>query len=126
MHRVFADAAFWIAKVNPADNLHEAAVVAEEAVGHAQIVTTDSVLSEVLARLNKRRQLRAAAAKLTRSLYANPNIEVVAQRPGLFARALTRYENLSDKTCSLVDCISMEVMDDFRTRRLYPPDAEPG
>lgn len=44
-------------------------------------------------------------------MFANRNVTVVRVNPAIFARGLARYESMPDSTASLVDCISMEVMD---------------
>ena len=48
MERVFADSGYWIALVNPRDNLHQKAHAVLRDLRPAQIVTTEMVLTEFL------------------------------------------------------------------------------
>ena len=45
---VFADSGYWIALINPDDELHEKAVNLRTSLGNRRIVTTHLVLNEVL------------------------------------------------------------------------------
>src|SRR4051812_20126130 len=48
MKRVFADAGYWIALLNPADALHDTATQASGTFGRTRIITSELVLAEVL------------------------------------------------------------------------------
>jgi predicted nucleic acid-binding protein len=48
MRRVFADAGYWIALLNPKDGLHAKARQVSIALGQVRIVTSEMVLAEVL------------------------------------------------------------------------------
>jgi len=49
MRRVFADADFLIALLNPKEQLHAKAKAVSKALGQALIVTSEMVLTEVMA-----------------------------------------------------------------------------
>lgn len=49
MKKVFADAAYFIAQLNPREQLHSRARAVSSQLGQARFVTTEMVLTEVLA-----------------------------------------------------------------------------
>ena len=124
MKYVFADSVYWFALINQRDEHNAEAKRAERELGNVTVVTTDSVFGEVLALLSRRRDLRAGALQLLRNARNHPNMEIVHQHAGLFNRAIERYERQGDRTASLVDCISMEVMDDYRIMEVLTADRD--
>ena len=80
MKKVFADADYLIALLNPREQLHQAASNVLRALGQAHCVTTEMVLAEVLAfYANKGPSLRNAAVMVALRLRDNPNATVVPQ-----------------------------------------------
>ena len=124
MKYVFADSVYWFALINQQDEHNAEAKRAERELGNVTVVTTDSVFGEVLALLSRRRDLRAGALQLLRDARNHPNMEIVHQHAGLFNRAIERYERQGDRTASLVDCISMEVMDDYKIMEVLTADRD--
>ena len=124
MKYVFGDTVYWLGLINPKDDHHAEALRAERELEGVAIVTTDSVLGEVLASLSRRHDLRAGVLKLLRDARNHPNMEIVHQHVGLFNRAIERYERQGDRTASLVDCISMEVMDDYGITEVLTADRD--
>lgn len=111
MKTVFADTLYWVSGLNPRDQWHRAVVAAESALGDFQIVTTETVLIEVLNYYcENTTYLRQAAAKLVNNILADSDIEVVAHSLAVFQAGLKLYEARPDKGYSLTDCISMNVM----------------
>ena len=111
MRETFADAGYWVALVDRADDLHLKAVSAGRALGSTRIVTTDAVLTEFLNHYSGYgEQLRGEAAGLVRGLLEDPLVEAVALDRSLFLSGLSLYERRRDKEYSLVDCISMVLM----------------
>jgi predicted nucleic acid-binding protein len=111
MKHVFADAQYWVALINNQDQSHAAAKAASIALHGAVIITTEEVLTEVLAFFSERgRFLRQFAAATIRSIYANQTMRVVPQSSQSFAAGLDLYEARPDKGYSLTDCISMVTM----------------
>jgi predicted nucleic acid-binding protein len=106
---VFADTGYWEAVLNPNDRLHEKARAVSAALGKARIVTTEMVLSELLAALSKLPVRGLAIAGVDRIRY-NPNVEVVPQTSLQFAHAYDLYRSRADKEWSLTDCASFGVM----------------
>lgn len=111
MRRVFADAGYWIALLNPKDSLHVKTREVSATLGRARIVTSEMVLTEVLnAFASKGETLRQAACSLVDQIRANPNAEVVPMTSSAFREAMERYRSRADKTWGLTDCTSFLIM----------------
>ena len=112
MKKVFVDSQYWIAIVRPNDPWKEAATRAKTSLENVILITTDEVLSEFLAALSKGGPaIRQAAVKMVRAIMGNANVRVVQQTRDGFLKGIERYESRKDKQYSLIDCISMNVMD---------------
>ena len=110
MRRVFADAVYWIALINPKDQWHQLAIQASVRFGTVLLVTTDNVLEEVLNFYSERgERFRGVAAENVRAILLNLNVVVVSQSHENFLNGLELYENRLDKGYSLTDCVSMIV-----------------
>ncbi|MDG2990600.1 nucleic acid-binding protein [Candidatus Synechococcus calcipolaris G9] len=113
MRVVFADTGYWIAFLNPHDDLHDKALNLSKAVQPAHIVTTEMVLVEVLNDFSDRGEyFRQSAVNLIRMLYQHPNTTVIPQTSVQFQSALTLYEQRPDKEWSQTDCVSFKIMED--------------
>lgn len=107
----FADAWYFIALLDSFDSHHTRARRLRATVRGDALITHDAVLTEVLAYFSgDGARARREVAALVRRLLGTVNV-VESSRP-LFLRALARYEQRADKGYSLVDCMSMEVMED--------------
>ena len=112
MKTVFVDTVYWIATARPNDPWNESARRARRQLGRVRLVTTDEVLTEFLAALSRAGPaLRLGAARVVRTILANPNVRVVPQSRESFRKGLERYQARSDKSYSLQDCVSMNVME---------------
>ena len=112
MKRIFADTSYWIALLNPRDELHGRAVAVDQSCPDNQIVTTEMVLVELLNCFSDRGpRLRLAASKAVNTLRTNPNVTVIPQTSDQFQTALTRFEERIDKDWSLTDCASFLIME---------------
>jgi predicted nucleic acid-binding protein len=113
MTRVFADAGFWIALLNPRDALHEKARRASETLGRTRIITSELVLAEVLNSFARKGDLpRKAACVLVDEIRSNPNGETVPMTSNAFRQALERYRSRIDKRWGLTDCASFLIMEE--------------
>jgi uncharacterized protein len=111
MKTVFADAGYWIAILNPADDLHPKAVTLSNLLEPFQIVTSEMVLTEVLNSFSKRDDsFRRVAAQFVRQSFDNSKIEIVSQTSDLFHQSLNLYEQRADKAWSHTDCASFCIM----------------
>lgn len=124
MRRIFADTVFLFAKINSQDMHHRTALAAEAALGDAKLVTTDIVFTELLALARHDSDLRNSAVALVREMRGSDGVILVPLTADLFERGLARYEGRADSAYSLVDCISMEVMDDFEITEVLTADRD--
>ena len=109
MDRVFADTFYWIALIHRKGASNKAVLQFSRAFTFT-FVTTDEVLTEVLAFCSSDEDLRKDASKAVRHILASANVRVIPQSREGFLDGLTFYENRPDKGYSLADCISMQAM----------------
>ena len=111
MKRVFADADYLIALLNPREELHQKAKAVSEALGQVRVVTSEVVLAEVLTfYADKGATVRETAARTVSGLASNPNVTVVQQTSLEFQEALSFYRQHKDKDWSFTDCASFRIM----------------
>ena len=108
MTAVFADAFYYIALLNRSDQFHAAAVEATRNLSQP-LVTTSWVLLEVADALSAP-AVRARTHQFLQQLATDPNTRVLSDHDPWYARGLTLYGRRPDKSWSLTDCISFEVM----------------
>jgi|SRR5205085_6338013 len=109
MTPVFVDTSFWVALINPTDQLHAKAMEVRRQLAGARFITSELVLVEVLNYFASLRSRPLAAATL-RDVIEDQNIEVVPYTRDVFLGGLALYEARADKGYSLTDCISMLAM----------------
>jgi uncharacterized protein len=111
MRRIFADTLYWVALTHRKDQWHQAAVTISRRLAGCHLVTTDDVLTELLAAFCEAGPaLRHRAATLVRNLHQKPTVTVYPQSRQTFLSGLSLYETRPDKGYSLTDCISMDTM----------------
>jgi uncharacterized protein len=120
---VFVDTGYFVALLNRRDTLHARAVsLAQEwEKTNRTAVTTDAVLIE-LANFFARGPLRRTVVATIRKVREAAGFEVTACDANLLERSLTRYATHHDKSWSLTDCLSMEVMLDANCHEAATPD----
>jgi predicted nucleic acid-binding protein len=112
MKAVFVDSLYWTAICRPHDPWRDAANAAKATLGPVPMVTTDEVLNEFLTAMSAGGpKVRQAGAKIVAAVLGHPQITVVPQTREGFLGGLKRYAARSDKSYSLTDCISMNVME---------------
>lgn len=75
MRVVLANTGYWVALLNPHDELHNKAIQLSKSLNSVHIVTSEMVLTEILNDFSKRGDyLRKAATELIDRLQENPNI----------------------------------------------------
>lgn len=123
MRAVFADAQYWIALINSNDQSHKAARAASVRLQNVQIVTTEEVLTEVLAFFGERgSHVRQLAVYAVRNVQANQHINVIPQSSQTFTMGLNFYEARGDKGYSHTDCVSMLTMRERGIREVLTHD----
>ncbi|MEB3125058.1 MAG: PIN domain-containing protein [Synechococcales bacterium] len=113
MRFIFADTGYWVALLNPGDNLHQKAINLAQALQPAYIVTSEMVLTEVLNDFSKRGEyLRDVASELIRDLRSHPNTTIIPQSSQQFEKAFNLYTQRKDKQWSHTDCVSFNIMEE--------------
>jgi predicted nucleic acid-binding protein len=111
MRQVFADTSYWIALVNPRDQIHAKAVSITKQLASVKILTSEMVLTEVLNSFSDAGPLRHAVGGMVQRLRTTRNVIIVPQTSEQFGSALRRYKQAADKSWSLTDCASFQVME---------------
>lgn len=111
MRNVFADAGYWIALVNPQDDLHQRSKEVSASLGPVRYTTSEMVLTEFLNSFaNRGEHLRKVAVALVERLREDPNTTIVPQTSLLFRDALSLFAERHDKAWSQTDCASFQIM----------------
>jgi predicted nucleic acid-binding protein len=105
---IFLDTSYLVALAVPADGLHDAAM-AWTAATSGPFITTEFVLLEFVNLLSSPIH-RPKAHGILSSIYGNSSIHVVPATAESFQRGLALHGKRLDKSWSLTDCISFEVM----------------
>ncbi|MBD2542559.1 type II toxin-antitoxin system VapC family toxin [Planktothricoides raciborskii] len=125
MRRVFADTGYWVALLNPRDELHQTARDLSQKMGAIYIFTSEMVLAEVLNDFSKRGEFfRGAAIELIESLYSHPNVTVVKQSSSQFQDGLLLYKQRPDKEWSITDCVSFKIMEAYGITEAFAYDKQ--
>ena len=108
----FADTSYWVALIDAKDQWHEKAAALSRALDGDSILTTDEVRTEVLAFFSAySSRTRQRVSQFVFDLVNNEtHVEVIEQSRASFLAGLALYEGRPDKSYSLVDCISMQLM----------------
>ena len=111
MREVFADTGYWIAVIDPEDDLRGATMAALDALGVARVVTTTAVLTEVLSHFSDSvGSARAYVTAVLRRVYEGDAVAIVRDSDELYSAGLEMYGRYLDKQWSHVDCMSFVVM----------------
>lgn len=111
MKSVFADTVYWVALINPNDEWHGPALAATSLLADPLLVTTDSILIEVLNFFAEHGdEARRRAIYVVEELLTNDRTIVAPQTHENFLTGLAFYKSRVDKGYSLTDCISMTTM----------------
>src|ERR1700730_12077775 len=110
MRRIFADTSYWMALVNPRDQIHQKAVSVSQELSSESLLTTEMVLVEVLNSFSDN-LYRDAVSRMVPFHRQDQSLSIMPQTPAQFESALQRYQQAADKSWSLTDCASFEVME---------------
>jgi predicted nucleic acid-binding protein len=110
MKQIFADTSYWIGLVNPRDQIHQKVIKITQQLSSVRLLTTEMVLVELLNSFSDS-PFRRAVAGMVLKLRNDRNVRIVPQTSEQFESALRRYKQAADKSWSLTDCASFEVME---------------
>ena len=111
MRRIFVDTYFWVAWLDPRDPGYDEARAAREQYRTIPLVTTETVLIELLNFYAESGSFwRGRALELTRGILDSDTISLIPHGDTTLQRALDLYATRMDKGYSLTDCISMLCM----------------
>ena len=110
MKQIFADTGYWIGLVNPRDQIHQKVMKITQELSSVRLLTTEMVLIELLNSFSDSPFRRAVAGMVLR-LRNDRNVRIVPQTSQQFESALRRYKQATDKSWSLTDCASFQVME---------------
>ena len=123
MKKIFADTFYWAALLNPKDQWYEAAKAAQQKLGQVRLVTTETVLIELLNFFSEYgAEMRQTVVNTVRDVLVGLDIEYISHSPESFLDALDFYEKRLDKGYSLTDCVSMLTMKNFDAREILTHD----
>jgi uncharacterized protein len=120
---VFVDTGYLIALINRRDRLHPQAKTLAQRLDKAKrgVLTTDGVLIE-FANFFAASPLRLLAGASIRRIRSTRGWVIERLTDKLLERAEARYTAHADKSWSLTDCLSMEVMLDHGALETATPD----
>ena len=111
---ILVDSSFFIALLDADDPSHiKAWLKLDGLMDHVGIslLTTRGILNEVLAHFSRGTpRTRIRTAEFVGDILNNPKYEIVTINDEIYVEALNLYRNRPDKRYSMVDCISMTVM----------------
>jgi len=110
MKQIFADTGYWIGLVNPRDQIHQKVMKITRELSSVRLLTTEMVLVELLNSFGDS-PFRRAVAGMVLKLRNDRNVRIVPQTPEQFESALRHYKQAADKSWSLTDCASFQVME---------------
>jgi uncharacterized protein len=121
MPEYFVDTWYFVAHLDRFDVHHSRVRPIERRLNLARLVTHDAVLTEFLTYFSGHGvNARMEAARAVHEV--GTSINVIPGSRDLFLRALSLYERRPDKEYSLVDCMSMIVMEERGIRHVLTND----
>ncbi len=109
MNPAFADTFYWVALIHRKDASHQTVLEFSRAFTSV-LVTTDEVLTEVLAFCSAEEALRRDTGRAVRRILTAGKVRVIPQSRQGFLDGLDLYEARPDKGYRLADCIAMQAM----------------
>ena len=123
MKKIFADTFYWAALLNPKDQWHRQANEMRRKLGKTNLVTTETVLIELLTFFSEYgAEMRQTVVDTVRDILVDLNIEYISHLPETFLDALDFYERRLDKGYSLTDCVSMLTMKNLGVQKILTHD----
>jgi uncharacterized protein len=125
MRHVFADTGYWIAILNPRDQLHDRAKSESARLQQERVilVTSEMVLVEFANYYAERGSwLRRQVAVAIQKIQSDPNLRLIEQTRVLFQSALALFYSRLDKEWSFTDCASVLIMQDYKINAILAYD----
>ncbi len=114
MNQAFADTSYWIALLNPKDQLHRRAQSVSASLSDVRIVTSQWILAELLNSFaDHGARIRSVASNAVAVLLFDSAVTVVPLSEVTFAQAFLLYRERLDKSWSLTDCSSFLIMQEY-------------
>lgn len=111
MKEIFGDTSYFVAVFNPGDQWHSEAIEVERNVGPFELVTTDFIILEVANYFSRSRSdVKEGIVNSVRAMFEDDSIKIIKCTHEAALNGLDLYEARSDKSYSLTDCISMNVI----------------
>ena len=110
MKQIFADTGYWIGLLNPRDQIHQKVIKITQQLFSVRLLTTEMVLGELLNCFSDS-PFRRTVAGMVVKLRNDRNVRIVPQTSEQFESALRRYKQAADRSWSLTDCASFQVME---------------
>ena len=111
MKRVFTDTSYWVAILRDNDQWHDIAILVINELGKTEIITTESVLIEVLNYFSEyKSDIKDFVANYVEEILKDDETLVLLHNHDDFLKALELYKSRLDKGYSLTDCVSMNSM----------------
>lgn len=108
---LFCDTSYFVALLDPHDELHNQAVALESGHRIANFCTTSAVLIETLNYFSRYQpEVRAAAAEFVAGIEQHQQFAIIHVSREIFKTATAFYTSRIDKSYSGTDCVSMVVM----------------
>lgn len=119
----FVDSVGWIALLNADDELHQktASLYKELMLAGIMFMTSTAVINEVANSLCKPKY-RDAVIEFYKRLLNSQRIKTVFVDKSLWSQGWRLFEDRPDKSWSLTDCISMEIMSKYQLRDIITND----
>jgi uncharacterized protein len=115
MKAVFADTTYWFALLNGRDALHPRAVSISRQLSSVDVFTSEMIFVELLNSFSKGSTVqRLGVISAIQNFRKRDSIIVVPQTPAQFAIAFERYKLSADRSWSLTDCASFQIMETER------------
>ena len=105
---IFLDTGYFVAVLNPRDELHSRALAWSETIDEP-LVVTEYVIWETINTFSLP-QDRPKVHALVLHLQSEPGYELIPATPLLFQRGFDLHQQRPDKKWSLTDCISFSIM----------------
>lgn len=124
--QVFVDTSQLIGEELAHDQWREAALLAADATGDMQRVTSEGVFQEFLAHFARAgREIRTSVAATVRAIRADDRVIVIEHTPALLEAALDLFDGeFRHSRLSYQDCISIQIMRDFEIDTILTADQE--